>query len=57
MNDHSNMKSLGFAWVGFLTSAIALQTAQVVVGLIAGTLTCIYTMLKIVEWFQTKRIK
>lgn len=57
MNDQIDMKSVGFAWLGVLTSVIALQTAQIIVGLIAGTLTCVYTMLKIIEWFRANERK
>lgn len=57
MNDQLNMKSLVFAWAGVLASAVALQTAQIVIGLAAGTMTCIYTFLKIIEWLQSNRKK
>lgn len=53
---NNTMKCVGFAWIGTLGTWTLIETAQVWVGLGAGVLTCIYTGLKIYDWFR-ERVK
>lgn len=50
MEDQNALRSVMLAWLGAMTTWASLELAQVIVGLIAGLLTVIYTSLKIWDW-------
>jgi len=50
-----DIKSIVLAWTGTLGTWFFIQQLQVLIGLTAGLLTCIYTAMKIWDWVKTHR--
>jgi voltage-gated potassium channel Kch len=50
-------RSVIYAWLGVFTTVAAMETAQLIVSLVAGILTVIYTSMKILDWVKQHQSK
>lgn len=57
MDANTSGRSVLLAWLGTAATWASLELAQVVIGLIAGLTTIIYTSMKIWDWLVAHRGK